>query len=107
LSHNDLSADNLLLTVKKQIIFIDYEWSRLNNEYWDLANFIRETKLSNRNITFLATKSNLSLTILQDFIYICTNYAYQWTYMMPQTTKILQYRKQLNKQLNLYYNKFF
>jgi thiamine kinase-like enzyme len=25
LSHNDLSADNLLLTVKKQIIFIDYE----------------------------------------------------------------------------------
>jgi thiamine kinase-like enzyme len=33
LSHNDLSADNLIYTHNGTVIFIDYEWARMNNQY--------------------------------------------------------------------------
>jgi thiamine kinase-like enzyme len=99
LSHNDLSHDNLLVNKQDNVIyFIDYEWARMNNKYWDVANFIRETNLKKKWIKYLASANKLDLTILNDFIYICINYAYQWTFAMPQTSKILSYRKKiLNK----------
>lgn len=103
LSHNDLSQDNLLWNEKeKRIFFIDYEWARMNNQYWDIANFIRESNLKKTYIKYLAHINKLDYQILKDFIYICTNYALQWTFAMPQTTKILTYRKKLLIKLNKY-----
>lgn len=100
LSHNDLSQDNLLWNKKEnKIHFIDFEWARINNQYWDFANFIRESNLSQKSIKYLANINKLNLTTLKDFIYICINYAYQWTFVMPQTKKILSYRKKLLKKL--------
>jgi thiamine kinase-like enzyme len=89
LSHNDLSADNLLYTKDHKVVFIDYEWARLNNEYWDVANFIREVDLPLTKIKLLC--KYMDITKIKDlliFVYLATNYAYQWTFNMPQTTKI-------------------
>jgi thiamine kinase-like enzyme len=103
LSHNDLSSDNLLWDkTENKVHLIDYEWSRLNSVYWDVANFIRETKLSKKSIAYLATINKLKLNILKDFVYICINFAYQWTFAMPQTKKIITYRKQLFSKLQKY-----
>jgi thiamine kinase-like enzyme len=103
LSHNDLSRDNLLWNKNQnKIHFIDYEWARINNQYWDIANFIRETSLKNKWIKYLANINKLDLKILEDFIYISINYAYQWTFAMPQTKKILMYRKKMLSKLNKY-----
>jgi thiamine kinase-like enzyme len=33
LCHNDLNAENVLIDKKQRLIFIDYEWGRLNNKY--------------------------------------------------------------------------
>jgi thiamine kinase-like enzyme len=106
LSHNDLSPDNLLWN-GAEVIFIDYEWARMNNKYWDLANFIRETGLPEKHILQLAKLSNIKdITTLRAFIYITTNYALQWTYKMPQTKQILTYRKQIKTRLEQYYNRY-
>jgi thiamine kinase-like enzyme len=103
-----LNSDNLLLSKPKEIIFIDYEWGRLNNKYWDIANFIRESNLSLQAIKHILTyDKSLDKNILNDFIYICTNYAYQWTFNMKQTKKILMCRKINLAKLNKYYKLFF
>jgi hypothetical protein len=41
--------------------------------------------------------------ILYDFIYICSNYAYQWTFNMMQSNKILKCRKLNFVKMNKYY----
>ena len=103
LSHNDLSSENLIWNKKEnKVHFIDYEWGRLNNVYWDVANFIKETNLNKKSINYLANINKLKLNILNDFIYVCINYAFQWTYAMPQTKKILTYRKKLLSKLQKY-----
>jgi thiamine kinase-like enzyme len=103
-----LNSDNLLLTKSKQIIFIDYEWGRLNNKYWDIANFIRESNLSLKMIKcILSFDKSLDRKVLCDFIYMCTNYAYQWTFNMKLTPKILKCRKINLVKMNKYYKLFF
>jgi thiamine kinase-like enzyme len=104
LSHNDLSADNLIYTPNHQVIFIDYEWARMNNVYWDVANFIREVNLSLGKIKLLCKLMNISnLNALLIFVYLATNYAYQWTFNMPFTKKIKKYRKITLIKLERYY----
>jgi thiamine kinase-like enzyme len=108
LSHNDLSTANLLVRPNHEIIFIDYEWSRLNNEYWDAANFIREACLSQKQIQFLLScNPKWKSEILNDMIYICTNYAYQWTFNMPNNSKMIRCRKLNLNKMNKYYKLFF
>lgn len=102
LSHNDLSIDNMLYDGNR-ITFIDFEWGRLNNPYWDIANFIRESGLNQKY--FMLLKNNIesirdfSMKKLIDFIFICTCYAYQWAYFMQPTPKIIKYRKLCKKRL--------
>jgi thiamine kinase-like enzyme len=103
LSHNDLSADNLIYTPDHQVTFIDYEWSRLNNQYWDLANFIREVNLPINKIKELASYLKIkNIKILMDFVYLSTNYAYQWTFNMPLNPKIKKYRAIVFKKMTRY-----
>jgi thiamine kinase-like enzyme len=103
ISHNDLSSENLLWNQKEHsVYFIDYEWGRMNNIYWDFANFIRETNLKKQSIDYLCKNNKLKRDVLMDFVYICINYAYQWTFAMPQTKKILTYRKKILAKLQKY-----
>jgi thiamine kinase-like enzyme len=103
LSHNDLSAENLIYTSKHQVIFIDYEWSRLNNQYWDVANFIREANLPINKIKELSSYLKVkNIKALLNFVYLSTNYAYQWTFNMPMNPKIKKYRAIVLKKMTRY-----
>jgi thiamine kinase-like enzyme len=104
LCHNDLNAENVLIDKQQRLVFIDYEWGRLNNKYWDIANFIRETKLPTDKIKYiLSSDKTIDSQILYNFIYICTNYAYQWTFNMKPTAQILYCRKLNLMKMNKYY----
>jgi thiamine kinase-like enzyme len=104
LSHNDLSADNLIYTPSKKVVFIDYEWARMNNKYWDVANFIREVNLPLREIKILCKLLKFNnLHQLLTFVYLTTNYAYQWTFNMPFTPIMKRYRQLTFKKLKRYY----
>jgi thiamine kinase-like enzyme len=104
LSHNDLSADNLIYTSNNKVIFIDYEWARLNNEYWDIANFIREVDLPLPQIKLLCKLMKITnIKKLLTFVYLTANYAYQWTFNMPLTNKIKAYRIISFKRMERYY----
>lgn len=101
LSHNDLNPKNMIYKKDKSISLIDFEWTRVNNQYWDIANFYRETNLSYKWLVYMTKLyKNLDMNIMKDFVYISTNYAYQWTFGMSETKKILKYRKKLIKKLN-------
>ncbi len=104
LSHNDINTRNLIYNNNK-VFLIDFEWSRINNEYWDLANFIREEKLPmDKIIKLYKYYGGIELPILKDFIYLTTNFAVQWTYCMTETPKILDYRQKQLKLLDYYYD---
>lgn len=107
LSHNDLNAKNLLW-YKNKVTFIDFEWARINNEYWDLANFIREVDLDfDRAKKLTKYYKKLDWEIMKDFIYICTNFAVQWTYGMQQTPKMIKYRQYCIYKMNKIYNELY
>ncbi len=107
LSHNDINTRNLIYSDKK-VFLIDFEWSRINNEYWDLANFIREEQLPlNKIIKLCDYYGGIKLEILKDFIYLTTNFAVQWTYCMVETPKILEYRKKQLILMEHYYGLLF
>ena len=49
LCHNDLNNENIMLVSdKKQVYFIDYEYSRYNYVAYDIANFLNEAAISYR-----------------------------------------------------------
>lgn len=103
LSHNDLSSKNILFN-GKEIIFIDFEWSRINDAYFDSANFIRENNISKKWITFIQKNLiNINAEILRDFIFITTCFAYQWTFVAKQDDKTIKYRKKCFKKMNKIY----
>ena len=93
LSHNDLNLQNLLINEQDEIIFLDFEWSRINHPLWDIANFIRESELDTKKIQFIANQLNIEYKELMQFVYICTNFAYQWTFSTSYDEKISKYRK--------------
>ncbi|MEG0124140.1 MAG: hypothetical protein RSA87_02800 [Malacoplasma sp.] len=104
LSHNDLNLDNVVY-LKDKISLIDYEWGRINYYYWDIANFFRETNLSIKWVNYIAKIApEYEKEILIKFIYFSTCFAFQWTYAMHPTNKILKYRKKIIKQMNNYTN---
>lgn len=47
--HNDLVRGNMLFT-KKKMYLIDYEYSGLNDRYFDLASFVSENEIDNKKI---------------------------------------------------------
>lgn len=104
LSHNDINPHNMLYNKKNNKVYlIDYEWGRLNNKYWDIANFFRETNLNIKWLKYLVNEyGDLDINIMYDFLLITTLFALQWTYAMPQTDKIIKYRSILIKKINKY-----
>lgn len=105
-SHNDINPLNMIYEKKtKKIILIDYEWSRINYRYFDLANFFRETNFKIKWLQFLCSLyKGLEFNILLDFCFICTYYAHLWSFKIEQSKKILKYRKKNLKRLNYFYS---
>lgn len=104
LSHNDINPKNMIYDPKtKEIYLIDFEWGRINNKYWDIANFYRDSNLKIRHLNYITKLyGDLDLQTMYNFVYITTNFAIQWTYGMNQTKKIIKYRKKLNKRIKIY-----
>lgn len=104
LSHNDLNMQNILITKDKKIIFIDYEWGRINHPLWDIANFIRESNLNLEQVKEIAKLLSVSYNKLLKFMYICTNFAYQWTFSTKYSENVKTYRQKTKDLLNQYYS---
>ena len=49
-SHNDLNANNILMS-KNDIFFIDFEYSSINNKYFDISKIIDSLNLNNSEIS--------------------------------------------------------
>ena len=65
MSHNDLVKGNILFS-KNKTYFIDWEYGSLNYEYFDLASFISENNLNNKEIDIFLNeyyKAKLNETI--------------------------------------------
>lgn len=91
-SHNDLNLENILLTNENKIVFIDFEWSRINHPYWDYSNLLKETTWSLKQIKKFSKLSNLDLNMLLKMTYIAINFSYQWTFSNNSSFKIYCYR---------------
>ncbi|WP_033160216.1 protein kinase family protein [Mycoplasmoides alvi] len=104
-SHNDLRPSNLIWN-NKNVKFIDYEWGSLNNNYWDLCNFLREIKYPIKNLKKLIQKyfEKLDYEIVLNFMFATTFFAYQWTFFPKQTKEIITYRENTKKLINKYYS---
>ncbi len=104
LSHNDLNLHNMVYTKDKRLVFIDYEWARMNDEYWDIANFCREANLRiKRIIQVCEIYQTIKLEKLIKFIYISLCFAVQWTYYTEPSKYVLKYRKQVYKRMINYF----
>lgn len=105
LSHNDINPNNMLYNKDEDKIYlIDFEWGRINNAYWDYANFFRESNLKLKYFDYMISfDKSLDLKTAREFIYICTNFALQWTYGMQETPKILEYRKLMLEHLEKFW----
>lgn len=102
-SHTDINAENIVLDKKGKLHIIDYEWCGLASEYWDYANFIREAKIRFNNIEWKKYIDNFEMKKLKDFIFICSVFAYLWTWLMPETKRLKKYRKRTIRQIHWYY----
>lgn len=91
-SHNDLNLDNILLTNNNDIVFIDFEWSRINHPYWDYSNLLKETTWSLKWIKNFSKLSNIDFNSLLKMTYVAINFSYQWTFSNSFSFKILCYR---------------
>ena len=63
--HNDLVKNNLLFKNNGGLVLIDWEYSSMNNPYFDLASFISENNLNETQEEFFLSKyfgSKLNLT---------------------------------------------
>ena len=84
LSHNDLSPWNIIYNdEKKEIHFIDFEWIRLNNIYFDIATFIHQADLYDTDEYYYFVnqfEEKINLQTLEEFLYIGAFFTYQWTF---------------------------
>lgn len=111
IAHNDIRPANIIVKKhddKKKIHIIDYEWSSLNNKYWDLANYIREIEYPFNEIeTIIKNKFDyLDMNILKEFLFITTCYAVQWTFFPQESDELLAYRENALNLMNQYFKQY-
>lgn len=97
-AHNDLNISNIYFD-NKIIEFVDWEWCSMNNNYWDIAYFLKDLILSEELIFSISEKFFLSIDKIYDFLFITTTYAISWInyYEIKDMDK---YYKHLNSVLN-------
>ena len=105
--HHDLTPWNIIYNSKKhQLTLIDFEWTRINSPYFDLANFIRESKIHNTNyekIFLSAYDKKIKQEFITDYLYICSYFSYLWTYSIKTYRNILLYRTKTLRLVKKYY----
>lgn len=103
LNHTDINAQNLILDKKTgKLTIIDFEWCGLVTDYWDYANFIRESGIKYGNINWEKYIPNFDMKKLKDYIYASAVLAHLWTWAMPETRRILRYRRKTLRQVIWY-----
>lgn len=103
LSHTDINPLNIIVGDDGKLHLIDYEWAGLVSEYWDYANFIRETGIGwYDKLDWSKYIDHFSMDKLKDYIFAASVYAYLWTWKMEQTPKIKGYRRSVLKQIHIY-----
>lgn len=103
LSHNDLNVDNIIVNDKNELIFIDFEWTRMNVPNWDIINFCRESSFNIEKIKNVARLYNIPLVDFLGLYYISLCFAYNWTFENSFSFKIFKYRLEVRKQVNKIY----
>ncbi len=98
--HCDLNPGNILYNKQNnEVNIIDFEWSRLANPYFELANLAREN-MTKKQIVFLAKQyGGINLEKLKEYMIMTCLYAYQWSLSVPNTFRIKKYRKNILKRL--------
>ena len=98
--HCDLNPKNIIYDKKTSTMsIIDYEWTRMNSVYFELANLARES-MNKKQIIYLAHQyGNIDLNKLKDFLIIACLYAYQWSLSVPSNSKIKKYQKNILRRL--------
>lgn len=105
MSHNDINPANTLIIGNNEIYFIDYEWARINYYWWDITNYIREVNLPLWKTYIFCLLNNISFKQMKQRLFVCTCFAYQWTFYMQQTDKIVNYQKKVKKLMEYYFKK--
>ena len=105
--HHDLTPWNIIYNAKKHSLsLIDFEWSRINTPYFDLANFIRETNIHStkyEKIFLDAYDKKINHSIITDYLYVSSYFSYLWTYSVKAYKHILNYRAKMFKLIKKYY----
>ncbi len=105
--HHDLTPWNIIYNAKKHSLsLIDFEWSRIDTPYFDLANFIRETNIHNtkyEKIFLSAYGKKTDHLIVTDYLFISAYFSYLWTYSVKAYKHILKYRTKMLKLIKKYY----
>ena len=107
-SHNDLTIWNIIYDEKKSnVSLIDFEWSGLNNEIFDIANFIRDVDLRGTPLEKYFLKEydpKLSVDDVTPFVYVSSFFSYLWTFTIEPKPHIIRYRKSVWTKVNKLYN---
>lgn len=103
LSHTDINWQNIIVDPNGKLHLIDYEWVALVSDYFDYANFIRESGIRwYTKINWGKYINRFNLQKLKDIMFVASVYAYLWTWKMPQTAKIKRYRRKTLRQVNFF-----
>lgn len=102
LTHSDINPLNIIYDGQK-IHLIDYEWCCLASQYWDFANWIRETGISLDKIDMSGYIKNFDKEKLSDYVFLSSVFAHLWAQTMPPSRRILKYRKKTMKQIKKSY----
>ena len=94
LCHNDLLSSNILFA-NEQAKIIDWEFSSLNDKYWDLASLVSENNLTEKQIIlFEKTYGTMDREKLNIFIYIVSVFWVAWCFQHEnQTVGLKKYFK--------------
>ncbi|MCR8613350.1 MAG: phosphotransferase [Mycoplasma sp.] len=87
ISHNDISGKNMLWN-GKEVILIDFEWVRMNSEYFDFAHiFVTE------GVDFKS--QNLDKEKLKDYKFLVNTFSLLWVLSVDQTREMRTIKKRL------------
>lgn len=102
--HNDLNPGNIILDENNDLHFIDYEWSRINNKYWDLANFARETLNYEQMVFLINCYGQIDPVVFKDFLIITSYFALQWSFVQVENKKITSYIEKVEARMKVIFN---
>lgn len=102
ISHADINGDNMIVDGRGTITLIDFEWADLAPDYWDYANFVRESRINYHRVDWSKYINDFDMDKFENYIFLTSVYAHMWTWAMPESPKILRYRRKTLRQVHWY-----